>query len=204
MPPVHQRDIEGAGVLVTRLDLGDGAWVEHTPGMFDPGLFGALRASLAWKQEAIRLYGREVMQPRLTAWYGEPGAVYTYSGRTFHPLAWTGELLALRSILGGSFNSCLCNLYRDGRDSIGLHADDEPELGARPTIASVSLGSARKFVLREVGGERRKLVFELGSGDLLVMGGTTQRYWKHEVRKTAARVGERINLTFRQIQVGRG
>lgn len=199
---MSERDLEAPGVLVTVIDLGEGAWLHHEPTWLDPAAFGALRASLAFSQVPIRIMGRELLQPRLTAWYGDAGATYTYSGRTFRPLPWTAELRTILGRLVGRYNSCLCNLYRDGRDSIGLHADDEPELGPLPQIASVSLGSARRFVLRHGREKGRKVELELGGGALLVMGGTTQLHWKHEVPKTTAGVGERLNLTFRQIEVG--
>lgn len=184
---------------MTRVDLGEGAWLEYTPNWIEPEAFEPLRASLALEQVPIRIMGKSLMQPRLTAWYGDAGASYTYSGRTFQPLPWTAELEAILARLGGGYNSCLCNLYRDGRDSIGLHADDEPELGPTPQIASVSLGSGRRFVLRHAREKGRKMELELGGGALLVMGGTTQLHWKHEVPKVAALVGERLNLTFRNI-----
>lgn len=198
----------GSGVTLTslihekwRYDLGDGAWLIYEKSWLDPAAFKTLRECLAWKQESVRMMGREIPMPRLTAWYGDPGAVYTYAGRTFEPLPWTPELRAIQSRLaheeGIETNSCLCNLYRNGRDSIGLHADDERELGPLPQIASVSLGSTRRFVLRQKG---CKVEVTLGAGDLLIMGGTTQQNWKHEIPKTAAQVGERVNLTFRLIR----
>ncbi len=188
--------------MATYMDLGDGSWLYHAPGWADG--FDRLRGSLAWEQVPVRIMGREVMQPRLTAWYGDPGMVYRYSGRSFQPHPWVGDLGALRARLQAEtlypWNACLANLYRDGRDSIGLHADDEPELGPLPQVASVSLGSPRKFVLRHNREKGRKIEMMLGDGALLIMGGTMQHHWKHEVPKTRAAVGERLNLTFRQIK----
>jgi alkylated DNA repair dioxygenase AlkB len=168
-------------------------------------LFAALRAELEWREETIFLFGREVPQPRLLAWYGDPAARYRYSGRLHHPLPWTVRLLDLKviveGIVGAQFNSVLANLYRDGSDSMGLHADDEPELGERPVIASLSLGEERTFRFRHR--HDRRLAprqFTLASGSLLVMAGDTQRNWKHEVPKSRKTLGPRINLTFRQVQ----
>jgi alkylated DNA repair dioxygenase AlkB len=165
----------------------------------------ALRATLPLRQEELRFAGKEVRTPRLVSWHGDPGASYAYSGRRFDPAPWTPELLAVKervdSAVGVRFNSVLANYYRDGHDSMGEHADDEPELGpARDNvlIASVSLGARRRFLLRH---RRSKGTheFSLGEGNLLVMGGTTQRHYGHRVPKTAAAVGPRMNLTFRVV-----
>jgi alkylated DNA repair dioxygenase AlkB len=162
-------------------------------------LFAELRAATPWQQEA----GRGRPFPRLTAWYADPGLTYSYSGVTHRALAWTPALQEVRRRVeessGATFNSLLLNLYRDGRDSIGYHSDDEPELGVNPIIASVSLGAVRQFVLKHKKG-KEKLTFRLAPGSLFVMGGTCQHHWIHGVPKTAEQVGERINLTFRQIE----
>jgi alkylated DNA repair dioxygenase AlkB len=159
-------------------------------------LFEALRSTTDWKQEV----GRGRPFPRLTAWFADPGLVYRYSGVTHHGSGWTPTLLGVKERVeaasGAHFNSLLLNLYRDGRDSIGFHSEDEPELGINPVVASVSLGSIRQFVLKHKE-TREKLVFRLGHGSLLVMGGTCQQHWIHGVPKTDEEVGERINLTFR-------
>jgi alkylated DNA repair dioxygenase AlkB len=195
-----------------RRDLGQGAWLAVVEG-FAPdhaALMERLAATLPLQVETIRLFGREVETPRLTSWHGDPGARYAYSGRLFEPRPWTAELQALRARLDGAvgvaFNSVLVNHYRDGRDSMGEHADDEPELGPAPDdvrIASLSLGARRRFLLRH---KRSKTVVELslGEGNLLVMGGTTQRHFRHRVPPTAAPVGARMNLTFRVIVSGAG
>lgn len=169
-------------------------------------LLAELTASVAWRHEPIKLFGREVLQPRLTAWYGDSGAAYRYSGLLLEPLPWTPALLALRrrveAAAGAAFNSVLLNLYRDGQDSMGWHADDEPELGPAPLIASLSLGATRRFRLRPrpgVGLAHPPLGLELGSGSLLLMQGSTQQYWQHAVPKTARPLGPRLNLTFRRI-----
>ena len=165
-------------------------------------LFATLRTTLPWQTPSIVLFGKPVMQPRLLCWVGDPDAVYTYSGRTQQPLPWTADLNALRqrlqTVLGTPFNSVLANCYRDGRDSMGWHADNEPELGPAPVIASITLGATRRFLLRHrQRGLRHHLA--LSDGSLLVMAGSTQQHWQHAVPKTTLPVGERINLTFRQV-----
>jgi alkylated DNA repair dioxygenase AlkB len=172
----------------------------------DPGhdrLFRTLRDEVEWCQHELTVYGRRLPAPRLSAWYGEPGAVYTYSGITLTPLSWHPALSEIKSVVekisGISFNSALLNLYRDGRDSVGWHSDAEKALGPEPVIASVSLGALRRFELqhRKLKGERVNLDLEPGS--VLLMKGPTQRYWRHQLPKTREPVGERINITFRVI-----
>ena len=193
-----------------RIDLGEGAWASWEPAFVPDhvALMAKLVASLPLCQETIVLFGRTVPMPRLTSWHGDPGCSYAYSGRLFHPAPWTPELAVVRDRLvegeGCAFNSVLVNHYRDGRDSMGEHADDEPELGPSKDdvrIASVSLGAARRFVLRHRR-TRHVHAFELGEGSLLVMGGTTQRYYRHHLPRTRAPTGPRMNLTFRVIRVG--
>ncbi|MDB5072624.1 MAG: repair system protein [Candidatus Eremiobacteraeota bacterium] len=165
-------------------------------------LLRELLGAVPWKQEHLRLYGRAIPFPRLTAWYGDSGAVYTYSGIVNVPRAWTAGLARLRDrlhvALGVRFNSALLNLYRTGSDGMGWHADDEPELGERPVIASLSLGATRRFELRRLPkGDTRGLALEHGS--LLVMSGETQSCWKHQVPKETTVRAPRVNLTFRVI-----
>jgi alkylated DNA repair dioxygenase AlkB len=197
---------------VERIDLGQGAWVTVEPAFVQDhlALMTRLSASLPLRQETIVLFGKTVSMPRLTSWHGDPDCSYAYSGRVFEPAPWTPELSDLRDRLvrreGCAFNSVLVNYYRDGRDSMGEHADDEPELGPSRDdirIASVSLGGARRFVLRH---RRTRGVhaFELGEGSVLVMGGTTQRYFRHHVPRTRQPIGPRMNLTFRVISMPRG
>lgn len=163
----------------------------------------ALMNSLAWKQESMRLYGKEVLFPRLMAWYGDTGSAYRFSGTTYEPQHWTKELREIKDRITpyckASFNSVLANLYRNGNDAMGWHADDEPELGLHPIIASVNFGAARKFRLRYK--SDHKLTYEVGltHGSLLVMKGTLQEYWEHQIPKTKKVLSERINLTFRHI-----
>jgi len=170
-------------------------------------LFEALHEALPWSVHRIRLFGREVDSPRLSAWIGDEDAVYRYSGTAFTPHPWTDVLSALRlrlqAELGMPFNSVLANLYRDGRDAMGWHSDDEPELGPQPVIASVSLGAPRRFLLKHRKEPTMRAAIELPHGSLLVMSGDTQRLYRHALPRTARPVGPRINLTFRHVDSGR-
>lgn len=164
----------------------------------------ALQQGIEWKQEAIKLYGKQIALPRLTAWYGDPGATYSYSGLTVHPLPWTETLLTIKarveSVAGVTFNSVLLNRYRDGRDSVSWHADDEPELGPNPVIASVTFGAARTFQFKHKTLPETRQSVTLTDGSLLLMAGATQHRWLHQIPKVKAALGERINLTFRMIR----
>jgi alkylated DNA repair dioxygenase AlkB len=154
----------------------------------------------AWKAETIFLFGREVAQPRLSAWYGEQR--YTYSGRTFEPLPFTAlqrEIKqAVEAASGKRFNSVLLNYYRNEQDSMGFHSDDEVELGPQPAIASVSFGATRTFILKHKT-RPQTLKIELGDGSLLLMAGKLQHHWRHGINKERKPRGPRINLTFRLI-----
>lgn len=171
----------------------------------DPqALFETLRSDLQWREGDVVLYGKRYRQPRLFAWYGEENVSYRYSGTRYEPLPWTSSLSDLRArvqaLTGASFNSVLANYYRDHNDSMGLHADDEAELGAEPVIASLSLGEERVFRLKHrLRRDLKPFRLTLPSGSLLVMSGKTQQYWKHEVPKSRVPCGPRINLTFRQV-----
>jgi alkylated DNA repair dioxygenase AlkB len=164
----------------------------------------ALIAQTKWRGDTIKLYGRVYPQPRLVAWHGDPGAAYRYSGLRLEPAPWTDLLAGLRDqaahLAGAAFNSVLLNYYRDGRDSMGLHSDDEPELGPEPVIASLSLGAERKLLLRHKTDRAVPPVrVALPDASLLVMRGPTQRCWKHGIGKLRAACGPRVNLTFRRI-----
>ena len=190
------------------LDLFDGE-ARLWPAAFPPEeaavLFAELRQTIDWQQESILMFGRRVLVPRLVAWHGDPGASYTYSGTPHQPLPWTRPLARIRDraaeLCGARFNAVLLNLYRDGRDGMGWHADDEAELGRDPVIASVSLGATRRFCLRHRKRRNLKLDVPLPHGSLLCMSGSTQHHWLHALPKTQAAVGERINLTFRLVTI---
>ena len=165
-------------------------------------LFATLQTGLAWQEESIFIFGRWVKVPRLMCWYGDADAYYRYSGVNHQPLPWNAVLQSVRAQVeqqcGCTFNSVLANLYRDGQDSMGCHADDEKELGLNPVIASLSLGDERLFKLHH---KKRKETVDimLGHGDLLVMAGALQHHWLHSVPKTKKLKTPRINLTFRRI-----
>jgi alkylated DNA repair dioxygenase AlkB len=157
-------------------------------------------AEVAWQQDSMFTPAGKVPLPRLTAWQGEPDAVYVYSGIRNVPSAWTPAVAALKAAVeaasDATFNSVLLNRYRSGADSMGWHADREPELGKEPVIASVSLGVARRFDLQH---NKTGVVqsYALKGGSLLVMRGRTQAEWRHRVPKEPKVQGERVNLTFR-------
>lgn len=164
----------------------------------------ALTREITWRQETIVLWGKPYRQPRLSAWYGNAGCAYTYSGMRLEPQPWTDTLLQIKEDIeratSHSYNSVLLNLYRDERDGMGWHSDDEPELGPQPAIASLSLGATRTFGFRHRTRKAVKpLALPLTNGSLLVMAGDTQRYWRHAVDKEREPTGARINLTFRTI-----
>lgn len=184
-----------------------GADLAYDPAFLSPAeadrALGQLSAQIAWEQHRIRLFGRLLDVPRLSCWIGDPGASYVYSRTRFEPRPWPPALLPLRQRVeqqvGAGFNAVLANLYRDGADSMGWHADDEPELGPQPLIASLSLGAPRRFLLRGRVAPQSRLALELGHGSLLVMRGETQRHVRHALPRTARPCGPRLNLTFRRI-----
>lgn len=171
-------------------------------------LLAELTQNTPWRQDQIRLFGRWVDQPRLTAWHGDPGCSYTYSGMTMQPLAWTDELLAIKEriepVAGVVFNSVLLNYYRSERDSMGWHADDEKDLGKNPVIASVNLGATRRFHFKHRYLKDQRVGLDLTAGSLLIMAGPTQHFWLHQLPKSARSLGPRINLTFRAILIEDG
>lgn len=162
-----------------------------------------LTTTIQWEQRQIQVPGKLVPLPRLVAWYGDAGKSYSYSGITMQPHPWTAELLAIKQRVeaeaGVVFNSVLLNLYRSEQDSVSWHSDDEPELGENPVIASVSFGAARAFQFRHKENQDQRLAIELTSGSLLIMRGSTQHCWKHQLPKSKQPCGARINLTFRVI-----
>jgi len=165
--------------------------------------FNSLLNKLKWEQYSIKLFGKIIPQPRLTALYALNSEPYSYSGLTLNPLEFTKELKSLYSeivkITGTTFTHCLANLYRDGNDSMGWHADDEKELGKYPVIASLSLGAVRNFQLKHKTNPELKYALKLEHGSLLIMKGSTQEFWKHQLPKTKKSLEQRINLTFRTI-----
>ena len=166
-------------------------------------LFRALKNNIAWRQDEIKMFGKFIKQPRLTAWYGDTYLKYTYSGLTLHASPWLNELLAIKqkieSIDDNQYNSCLLNLYRDGEDYMGWHQDNEKELGNNPAIASISFGATRTFQLYYKDQPQTKVALELDTGSVLIMKGNTQTFWKHRIPKQKRITESRINLTFRYI-----
>ncbi len=165
--------------------------------------FNLLSTKVNWKQEVLKIYGKNIKTPRLTAFYGDLGTKYKYSGREFLADVWTNELMALKikaeSFCNHSFNSVLLNYYRDGNDSMGWHSDDEKELGLNPVICSVSFGAIRRFDFRNKFDNHLKYHIFLQSGSLLIMKGDLQHNWCHQIAKSKRVLGPRINLTFRYI-----
>jgi alkylated DNA repair dioxygenase AlkB len=165
--------------------------------------FNHLLNEIKWKQEPIKIFGKEVMQPRLTSFYGDVEKGYAYSGIIMKPNQWTNELIEIKNkiedVAEVKFTSALLNLYRDGKDSMGWHRDNEKELGSNPVIASVSFGESRIFKLRNYKNKKNVKSIELSNGSFLLMKGETQHYWEHALPKTSRRTGKRINITFRVI-----
>jgi alkylated DNA repair dioxygenase AlkB len=200
----------------------------YTPSVSDAFL-AQLSAELAWKQGEITIFGKKIEEPRLTAWYGDAGKNYTYSGKLQVPLAWHNALILIKNnvekiikneLINSSkkplnselktqlnadlindfkFNSVLCNYYRNGQDSMGFHADNEKELGQNPIIASVNFGESRRFIFRRRDDKTIKHELVLNHGSLLVMSGAMQHNWVHAVPKEPKKMKPRINLTFRHI-----
>lgn len=215
--PVATTDCRSAGcgpaeqIPLQRLDWPDGDFVyleRLWDGPAGEALFAQLRDTVDWRQHQVRLFGRELPAPRLSAWYGDDGVEYGYSGSRYAALPWlpvlaeirAGIEAALAGLFPARFNGVLANRYRDGGDGMGWHSDDEPELGPAPVIASASFGAPRRFLLRHRASGRREELL-LGHGSLLVMAGPSQRCWQHAVPKTRRLGGERINLTFRRIDL---
>jgi alkylated DNA repair dioxygenase AlkB len=167
--------------------------------------FDLLQNSINWKQEEVKFYGKTFPVPRKTAWYGYEGFNYSYSGIICFPEIWTNELLEIKKeiekfIPDEDFTSVLLNLYNNGNDKMGWHADDEKELGINPTIASVSLGETRRFDIKHKQNPELHYKFELTSGSLLIMRGALQHHWVHQIPAQKRVKEPRINLTFRTIK----
>jgi alkylated DNA repair dioxygenase AlkB len=179
---------------------------------FYPDLFSAkesealmfgLQTNIDWKQEPIKIMGKEVMQPRLTAWHGDAGKSYRYSGINMDPAPWIPELLVIKEkierVSGQTFNSVLLNFYRNGQDSMGWHRDNEKSLGIDPVIGSVSFGTARMFQFKHRQQPELRERILLTNGSFLLMKGSTQHHWYHSIPKESKVSGSRINLTFRTV-----
>ena len=189
------------------LDLPD-AEIIYYPEFFDKEqsdlIYTELLQDIAWQQDNITIFGKTHPQPRLTALYGNEGKPYSYSNIKMQPHPWNSLLQKIKYYIeettGWQFTTVLLNQYRDGKDSNGWHADNEKELGINPIIASLSFGSERVFQLKHntIADAKKSIVLEHGS--LLLMKGSTQHFWKHQIPKTAKPIGTRINLTFRSIK----
>ncbi|MGL2998956.1 alpha-ketoglutarate-dependent dioxygenase AlkB family protein [Flavobacterium sp. RSSB_23] len=166
-------------------------------------LFDTLQKEIPWQQDDIKVYGKVYPQPRLTALFGNEGKSYSYSNITMHPHKWSPLLMSIKEKVEKAteaiYSTVLLNYYRDGKDSNGWHADNEKELGTNPIIASLSFGAERMFQLKHNAIPNQKINIPLAHGSLLVMKGTTQHFWKHQIPKTTKPIGPRINLTFRII-----
>lgn len=188
------------------IKINDGEYI-YVPNFYKKELankyLARLLSDIHWKQESMKMYGKEIPFPRLTAWYGDQDKSYSFSGITLQPHPWSPGLLQIKKdiepIADVSFNSVLLNRYRDGNDSISWHTDAEKELGKNPVIASVNFGAERKFQLKhKETKERFDIVLQHGS--LLIMQGELQHYWKHQIPKSKRVKEERVNLTFRVIK----
>lgn len=161
--------------------------------------FQQLLDQVPWRHEPIKIFGKEVLQPRLTAWYGDKE--YSYSGITMNPIMWNEPLLNIKKKIEAkcrvTFNSALLNYYRDGKDSVGWHRDNEKELGPNPIIGSVSLGATRTLQFKHYQNPQLKLSLPLEHGSFLLMQGRTQHLWQHCIPKTTKVLAPRINITFR-------
>ena len=192
--------LKGVVKIRETIELADGGRLFYDDTFFASEVadryFVQLRDEIKWEQRP-GIFGH--MQPRLIASYGDHGLVYRYSKSDYHATRWTAALLEIKERIEtvlGEYNFCLLNRYRSGADSMGWHADNEPEMGE--VIGSVSFGATRKFRIRH-NTTRETQTFEVSHGTLIIMSGTMQQFWQHEVPKTKLPVGERINLTFRQI-----
>ena len=192
-------------------DLGD-AWIREYPHGFgqaqSDALLQRLLQEIPWRQDSLWIAGKEIPVPRLQCWMGDRGSDYGYSGMRLEPIAWSESVLTIRrrvqALTGHEFNSVLLNYYRNGQDSVAWHADDEPELGPLPLIASVSLGTTRAFQLRhKYDKSSARRVFDLQHGSVLLLDGRPQRSWQHQVPKQPGIQQPRVNLTFRSIRPSR-
>ena len=168
----------------------------------NPSWLDILTDSIAWSNDTVKMFGKTLTLNRKSAWYGDSGAAYSYSGIRREPLQWTEELLMIKKsceeVSNATFNSVLCNYYHDGKDGMGWHCDDERELGKEPIIASVSFGAERIFAFKHRNSKER-INIRLEHGSMLIMRGQTQHSWQHALPKSKKVHTPRINLTFRNI-----
>jgi len=189
------------------LNLPD-AEIVYYPNFFDKSdadaVFEQLLNEIPWQQDDIKVFGKTHPQPRLTALFGNDGKPYSYSNIKMQPHPWNILLQKIKSLVEDctetNFTSVLLNQYRNGKDSNGWHADNEKELGTNPVIASLSFGAERTFQLKHNSDLSLKKSIVLEHGSLLIMKGTTQHFWKHQIPKTSKPIGSRVNLTFRVIE----
>lgn len=193
-PKIHKYNIPDADIT-----LFEGLFSKGESDLF----YKNLTTQISWQQDQIKMYGKKIPIPRLTAWYGDNDKPYKYSGIQMNPLTWTEDLLTIKTRIEKevdvTFTSVLLNLYRSGMDSVNWHCDDEEELGQNPAIGSVSFGETRPFQLRHLNNKNDKLNISLTHGSFLLMKGTTQHFWEHQIPKTSKSIKPRINLTFRVI-----
>ena len=182
-------------------------YLEYFPGLFDQQqrdyYLNKFIGDTPWKQQVLKMYNKEVLTPRLTAWYGDKGTDYSYTGSVSNPIPWTPELLEIKRIVeplaGTKFNSVLLNYYRDANDSVAWHSDKESVLGKHPVIASVSFGQVRSFDIRNKEDHNEKYSVRLEHGSFLLMKSGLQEKWEHRIAKSTKTMGPRVNLTFRLV-----
>ncbi|MDB5115882.1 MAG: alpha-ketoglutarate-dependent dioxygenase AlkB [Mucilaginibacter sp.] len=183
--------------------------LDYVPGLFDPAeseyLMQKFIREMPWQQRSVLMYGKEVITPRLTVWYGDQDADYSVTGDRAIPLPWTEELLMIKNriepLAGIRFNTVLLNYYRDGNDSVSWHSDNDGVPGKNRIVASVSFGQARNFDVREKDDHAKKYTIELQNGSYLLMKGNFQDQWQHRIAKSTKPMKPRINLTFRILKV---
>lgn len=194
-------------IVEEKFNLGPDCGLSYIPhfisGADSDKLLESLKGKIEWEQDHFTMFGKKTPLPRLTAWYGDPEAVYTYSKIEMKPKKWIDPLVQIRDNLSEQlhveFNSVLLNYYRNENDHMGWHRDNEKELGPKPLIASISLGDERLFQVRERKNKHHIFEINTGPGSLILMSGNIQTLWEHRIAKRAKRSSERINLTFRWV-----
>lgn len=184
--------------------------LKYTPGLFTPAesdqYLDRFIHTVPWEQKTVKMWDKQMLTPRLTAWYGDPQTNYTFTGLKLDPMPWTPELLEIKArvepLAGVEFNSVLLNYYRDGNDSVAWHSDKENVLGRRPVIASVSFGQTRSFDIRRKTDHKKSYSVRLEHGSFLLMKAGLQEAFEHRIAKSAKPMQPRINLTFRIVKPG--